>query len=115
MILTPTLLSDININRLEDLFKLKPLMNHANLKVNKAAIARDLKCDPRTVSKYIDGYQKPTKRKRYSPIDEFYPLIKELLESSTQVFFYKRVLWQYLTDNHKIGRASCRERVSSPV
>lgn len=102
MILKSNINTQIQITRLEDLNTLKELMKHSNIKINKAAIARELNCDPRTVSKYINGYKKTTTRNRYSPLDEYYLLIKELLSSKTQVFFYKRVLWQYLVDNHNL-------------
>src|SRR5699024_2910771 len=40
-------------------------------------------------------------RKRKSKIDDYYEVIKLLLSDKTpQKFFYKRVLWQYLKDNH---------------
>jgi transposase len=81
-------------------------MEESNLKINKSQIARELGVDVRTVGKYIDGYQKPKTRKRISKIDEFYPIIKELLsDESIQVFYYKRVLWQYLVDNHGLDCA----------
>lgn len=41
------------------------------------------------------------KRTKSSKIDEFYPIIATLLsEDSKQVFYYRRVLWQYLKDNY---------------
>src|SRR5690606_41854939 len=34
-------------------------------------------------------------------LDVYYDIIADLLsEDNKQVFYYKRVLWQYLTDNH---------------
>src|SRR5690606_38521191 len=40
-------------------------------------------------------------RSRKSKIDDFYEVIQLLLsKESIQVFYYKRVLWQYLKDNH---------------
>ena len=98
--------TNIKINKLEDLKKLKPLMEGNNLKINKSQIARELGVDARTVSKYINGYTKPTTRNRSSKIDEYYLKIKELLsDESVQVFYYKRVLWQYLKDNHGLDCA----------
>ena len=43
--------------------------------------------------------KKKLTRNRGSKLDSYYDIVKELLESDSQVFFYKRVLWQYLTDN----------------
>ncbi|SKA84809.1 Helix-turn-helix, partial [Clostridium sp. USBA 49] len=71
--------SEIKINKLEDLHKLKLIMEENNLKVNKSQIARELGVDPRTVGKYLNGYVKPTTRNRKSKIDAFEPIIKELL------------------------------------
>lgn len=106
MILAIDLHTNIIINKLEDLVKLKPLMEGSNLKINKSQIARELGVDVRTVGKYINGYQKPKTRKRSSKLDDFYPIIKELLcDESIQVFYYKRVLWQYLKDNHGLDCA----------
>ncbi|SKA87483.1 Helix-turn-helix, partial [Clostridium sp. USBA 49] len=56
--------SEIKINKLEDLHKLKLIMEENNLKVNKSQIARELGVDPRTVGKYLNGYVKPTTRNR---------------------------------------------------
>lgn len=106
MIIKHEIISNIEINKLEDLVKLKALIEESNLKVNVSQIARELDCDPRTVKKYINGYKKPSKRNRKSPIDEYYLLIKDLLKSETRVFYYKRVLWQYLVDNHGL---KCRQ------
>ena len=51
----------------------------------------------------MNGYTKPKKRERKSKLDNFYQIIYDLdllINQNTQVFFYKRVLWQYLKDNH---------------
>lgn len=95
MIMTYTIHSSIEIHSLKDLYKLKYLQEDSNLKVNQSQIARDLNLDRRTVHKYINGYVKPTTRHKSSYIDEYYDLVKELLSShNTQVFFYKKTLWQ---------------------
>lgn len=115
MIIENNLNTNLIINKLEDLKKLKPFMGVSNIKINKSQIARELGVDSRTVSKYIDGYTKPTTRNKPSKIDEFYPLIKELLSNeSIQIFYYKRVLWQYLVDNHNLdcAQSSFRRYIS---
>lgn len=116
MIIKANIYSEIEINRLEDLHKLKILMEENNLKVNKSQIARELGVDSRTVGKYLDGYVKPHHRKRKSKIDDFEPIIKSLLsQESIQIFYYKRVLWQYLKDNHNLdcAQSSFRRYISS--
>lgn len=101
MIIKVNVNSEIKVNILVDLHKLKVIMEVNNLKVNKSQIARELDVDTRTVGKYLNGYVKPTTRNRKSPIDDFKPIIQSLLsDESIQVFYYKRVLWQYLKDNH---------------
>lgn len=116
MIIKTTVYSEIEINCLEDLHKLRPIMEVNNLKVNKSQIARELGVDARTVGKYLNGYVKPSTRNRKSPIDDFKPIIKSLLsEESIQIFYYKRVLWQYLKDNHGLNcaQSSFRRYISN--
>ncbi|WP_053956045.1 IS21 family transposase [Inediibacterium massiliense] len=115
MIIKNDINTNIEINTLDDLHKLKPFMEVGNLKVNKSQIARELGVDARTVTKYINGYTKPTTRNSSSKIDRFYPIIKELLsDESIQVFYYKRVLWQFLKDNYSLdcAQSSFRRYIS---
>ena len=106
MIINSTLTTDFNIKTLEDLPKLKILMEVNHLKINKSQVARELGVDYRTVTKYLNGYKKPTTRNTSSKIDTFYPIIKELLQdNASQIFYYKRVLWQYLKDNYGLDCA----------
>ena len=64
MILKSNIITDIKINSLEDLYKLKPLTENSSLNINKSQIARELDVDRRTVDKYINGFQKSKKRKK---------------------------------------------------
>jgi len=101
MILNYSVNTSIEIKSLLDLPKLKVLMEVSKLKINKSQIARELGVDRRLIDKYMNGYTKPKKRVRKSMLDEFYDTIYDLLiNQNKQVFFYKRVLWQYLKDNH---------------
>ncbi|MGO5065551.1 MULTISPECIES: IS21 family transposase [unclassified Clostridium] len=118
MIIKVNVNSEIKVNSLVDLHKLKVIMEVNNLKVNKSQIARELGVDARTVGKYLNGYVKPTTRNRKSPIDDFKPIIQSLLsEESIQVFYYKRVLWQYLKDNHGLdcAQSSFRRYISNNI
>lgn len=115
MIICNTIPSTMEINCLSDLSKLGQFMEVSKLKINKSQIARDLNVDRRTVHKYLEGYQKPETRTRSGKIDEHYDLIAELLsDKNSQVFFYKRILWQYLTDNHGLqcAQSSFRRWIS---
>lgn len=116
MIIQVDIHSKIKINKLEDLHKLKLIMEENNLKVNKSQIARELGVDPRTVDKYLNGYIKSTTRNRKSKIDLFEPIIKKLLsKNSIQIFYYKRILWQYLKDNYGLdcAQSSFRRYISN--
>lgn len=111
MILNMKICNNLTIDSLNDLVKLKILEEVGTTKINKSKVARDLGIDRRTVSKYMNGYVKKVNRERKSSIDEYYDVIKDLLDDrSSQVFFYKRVLWQYLKDNHglKCAQSSFR-------
>ncbi|MFI3327328.1 MAG: IS21 family transposase [Clostridia bacterium] len=96
-------IGELEIKELRDLPKLKYFMECNKLKINKSEVARQLKVDRRTVNKYLDGYEKKTTRNKPSQISKYYERIKELLSSPTQVFFYRRVLYQYLVDNEGLN------------
>lgn len=116
MIIQVDIHSKIGINKLEDLHKLKLVMEENNLKVNKSQIARELGVDPRTVNKYLNGYIKSSTRNRKSKIDSFKPIIMKLLsKDSIQIFYYKRILWQYLKDNYGLdcAQSSFRRYISN--
>ena len=116
MIITTNINTTLEINKLEDLHKLKPIMEANNMKVNKSQIARELGVDPRTVAKYLNGYMKTTTRNRKSKIDDFESIIRELLsEDSNQIFYYRCDLWRYLSDNKGLdcAQSSFRRYISS--
>jgi len=115
MILNYEIDTNIDIQKLTDLKVLKNLMKTTNLKVNKSRLARELNVDRRTVSKYINGFEKSTNRKRSSVLDDYYDRISILLNDKVKVFEYKKVLWQYLTDNHglKCAESSFRRNISN--
>lgn len=104
MLINVELNNKVEIRSLNDLFILGRLQEVGSIKVNKSKIARELGVDRRTVSKYMDGYSKSETRERISKIDQYYDEIDYLLnKQTTQVFFYKRVLWQYLVDNNGLN------------
>lgn len=101
MIIKSNIILNLKINSVEDLYKLKPLKENSSININKSQIAMELGGDRRTVDKYLNGFQKTKKRKKRSRLDKYYDVINELLsEQHSQVFYYKRILWQYLVDNH---------------
>lgn len=108
MILKNQIITDLEINSLTDLYKLKPFVEDSTLKINKSQIARELEVDRRTVDKYINGYQKPKTRKSKDCIAYHYDTIEELLsDKNQQMFYYRKVLWQYLVDNHGYSGTYC--------
>lgn len=120
MILSYDINTDIQINSLQDLSKLRYLMENKIISVNKSQIARELNVDRRTVDKYIKGYVKPTNRNKKTMFNEYYDIIHELLSPESvnekkKLFYYKRNLWQYLTDNYGLNcaQSSFRRYISS--
>jgi transposase len=108
MILNNQIITDIKIKSVNDLYKLKPFLEDGTLKINKSQIARELEVDRRTVDKYINGYTKPETRDRDDCITPFYDVIAELLsDKNQQIFYYRKVLWQYLVDNHEYNGVYC--------
>ncbi|SDY78059.1 hypothetical protein SAMN02910414_02367, partial [Lachnobacterium bovis DSM 14045] len=80
MIIKSDIISDLKIESVNDLYKLKPFMEEGILKVNKSQISRELGIDRRTVDKYINGFEKSKTRKCNNCITPFYDVIKELLD-----------------------------------
>lgn len=108
MILKNQIITDIKIESVKDLYKLKPFLEEGALNINKSQIARELEVDRRTVDKYIKGYSKPETRNCNDCITPFYDIIAELLsDRNQQVFYYRKVLWQYLMDNHGFTGVYC--------
>ena len=108
MIINNEIITDLEIRSVQDLYKLKPFMEGSSLKINKSQIARELDVDRRTVDKYINGYVKPTTRTSSNCIEPYYDIIAELLsDNNQQVFYYRKVLWQYLVDNHNYTGVYC--------
>lgn len=80
--------TDFEIKSLTDLPKFKQVMEQLKMKINKSRLAQELGVDRRTIDKY-------------------YEVISALLsEDSKQKFYYRRVLWQYLKDNHGLNCAA---------
>ena len=101
MIIESNIITDLRIESVQDLYKLKPFVEEGILKVNKSQIGRELGVDRRTVDKYINGFEKSKTRKCDNCITPYYNIIKDLLDSDNpQIFYYKSILWQYLVDNH---------------
>lgn len=89
------------IKSLSDLPKFKQMMEYMKMKINKSKLAEELGVDRRTIDKYLKGFVPKRKREKPSKIDPYYEVIAILLsEDSKQVFYYRRMLWQYLKDNH---------------
>lgn len=75
MIINSSIVTDLNINSINDLYKLKPFLEDSTLKINKSQIARELAIDRRTVDKYIKGFKKSKTRKCDNCITPFYDII----------------------------------------
>lgn len=115
MLLNYDIHTNLKVESLMDLNKLKLLEDESNLKINKSELGRKFGVDRRTIDKYMNGYVKTNVRKRSTLFDSYYDVIHDLLHSDTKVFCYKRVLWQYLKDNHNLScaQSSFRRYISS--
>lgn len=115
MYITLDVQTNFEIKSLSDLPKFKQLMENLKMKINKSQLARKMGVDRRTVDKYLNGFTPKGTKEKVSILDEYYELISDLLsEESKQVFYYRRVLWQYLKDNHGLecGASTFRRYIS---
>lgn len=103
MIINCNINTDVSVNNLMDLHKLKVLEEEKTIKLNVSEIARELDVDRRTARKYIDGYKKCLTRNRKSQFDDYYDVIKELLENNFKLFRYKSTLYRYMCDVYKMS------------
>lgn len=97
-----TIINGIEIKSLQDLNKLKPFMNDKKTKLNISKIGRDLDVDPRTVKKYIEGFEKKKTKKRKSTLDDYYEIMIKLLSSEDLKFYYERNLYFYLKEFYNL-------------
>ena len=102
MVIQEKITTNLEIKSLADLRKLKAWEDGSKLKANRSELGRQLGVDRRTIEKYINGYKKPVTRKTGSQFDKHYDTIIEMLEGGIQKFTYKRILWQYMIDNHEM-------------
>src|SRR5690625_4311955 len=58
--------TDVEIDSLTDLPKLKVLSENSNMKINKSQLARELGVDRRTIDKYLNGYTRKKTRNKPS-------------------------------------------------
>lgn len=110
------ILNDMEITSVKELYKLRmileghSIMTKEKLKVNYAELGRTWNVDQRTAKKYFLAESGPEKQKikkqtRTSKISHLHDtmihlLSKENYNQTRQFFAYKRVLYQYLCDNH---------------
>lgn len=94
--------TEIEINSVEDLGKLKILVEVNNLgKPNFSELGRKLGVDRRTVKKYYEGNVQKERKQKKSKIDDYYDIITSLLSAENkQIFYYKSHLYRYLVREH---------------
>lgn len=90
---------NLKVDSATDLPYLRSFMDDNDLKINISRLARELSMDRRTVKKYLEGYIKPSSRNKPSYLDKWRDVIRQLLGSDTQIFHFRRNLYQYLSDN----------------
>ena len=103
MILINQIITDIRIESVNDLYKLKPFLEDGTLKINKSQIARELEVDRRTVDKYINGYAKPETRNCDDCITPFYDIITELLSDKNHDYKWKNFLCDGAEEHNAVG------------
>ena len=93
--------SSFTVISLLDLPLLRYILKACNLKPNYSLLGRELGYDRRTIKSHYENETPNPHRNKPSMIDKFYDIIQTLLSDDTpQQFYYERVLWQYLVDNH---------------
>ena len=92
-------ITDVQINCLEDLSKIKHLVEEGVMKINKTKLAKRLGVDRRTVGKYLEGYEKPKNKSKVFKCDKYEKIIRELLSDEFQEFYYISFLYRYLKEN----------------
>lgn len=95
---TETVISESNINSLLDLRKLTSLEKVLGMKFNRSALGRKFGVDRRTVTKYIHGFQKSKARHKSSYLNQYEPVIRNLLNDKSKTFSYKSMLYRYMKD-----------------
>lgn len=102
MILKMKINTEIEINSVKDLGKLKILVEVNNLdRPNFSELARTLGVDRRTVKKHYEGNLQKERKQKKSKIDDYYDIITSLLSAENkQIFYYKSHLYRYLVREH---------------
>lgn len=104
MIIQMNINTEIEINSVKDLHKLKLLVevNHLE-KPNYSELARKFGVDRRTIKKYYEGDVKKERKQKKSCLDDYYTIINSLLsKESKQIFYYKSHLYRYLVREHNL-------------
>ncbi len=102
LILNMNINTEIEINSVKDLNKLKLIVEVNNLeKPNFSELARKLGVDRRTAKKHYEGKIEKERKDKKSKIDDYYEIISSLLSAENkQIFYYKSHLYRYLVREH---------------
>lgn len=102
LILNININTEIEINSVKDLNKLKIIVEVNNLeKPNFSELARQLGVDRRTAKKYYEGNIEKERKNKKSKIDDYHDIISSLLSAENkQIFYYKSHLYRYLVREH---------------
>ncbi len=103
MIIKTKIISDVEVSTLDDLKKLKYLMDNNMTKVNISEIAKGLGKDARTVKKYLNGFEKKTTRNKKSKLDKYYNEMLELLTYQPSRFFYRRHFYHIFCEKYNLN------------
>ncbi|MDO4651067.1 MAG: IS21 family transposase [Eubacteriales bacterium] len=89
-------------DKINQMIAAKNLLEVLNLKVNYSELGRQYGMDPRTVKKYLNGYQgKPSSKPKPSRLDQYQHIIREKLQINrvSRKGVYQFILAQYGFEN----------------
>jgi len=93
----------LEINKLEDLKYFSKAYKEGKIKLNISRIAIELKCDRKTVRKALKNEVNKKRKKRKSYLDDYYEIIKNLLNDKNKEFEYINHLYKYLKREYELS------------
>ncbi len=93
---------EVKINNINELSYLSRAYLEWDLKLNISKIARELKCDRKTVKKYLNGHTPKKTRNRIKYLDSYKDLMVIYLNDPKREFEYIDHLYSFMQREHNI-------------